>query len=340
MIINTSKKILLALLIVVFLSTSQYSQEDIRIVSCTPNWTNAVATLGATDNLVGVTRYCIFPDSIPGLVKQGKIEMIGGFVDINKSRVMKLKPDVVLTSSGIQEKLRDYFVEQGIKVIHMNLGSLDEVYCDLIKLGEAINKKSNAVELVANIRDELKLVKCKYKDVPRVSVYYEINYYYKCVPGKDDYMTELIKMAGGDPIFSDRTGVAPSVTWEEVVEANPDVILLPLWANASGPYFEGKRVGYGTTTPNEVANREGADNVNAVKNGKVRYIDSAKTKQAGPHIPEAADLFGKAIHAEGDFELLKLDKVPENMETLISFFVPFVNSMNICFSQSVDMTGN
>ncbi|MBU1098044.1 MAG: ABC transporter substrate-binding protein [Bacteroidetes bacterium] len=338
--INIKKKFIFIIFLVLFSSPSQFAQEHLRIVSCTPNWTNTVAVLGATDNLVGVTRYCIFPDSIPRLVENGKLEVIGGFVDINKSRIMELKPDLVLTSSGIQEKLRDYFIEHGIKVIHMNLNSLDEVYGDIIKLGEAINKKSNATELVANIKDELIQVESKYKDLPRVSVYYEINYFYKCVPGQDDFMTELIKIAGGDPIFSDRSGVAPSVTWEEVVKANPDVILLPLWANANGPYFEGKKAGYGTTTPNEVANRPGAKNIKAVINGKVRYIDSAKTKQAGPQISVAADLFGKAIHADGDFELLKLDKVPDNMETLLSFFVPFVNSMNICFLQQYEVVGN
>lgn len=222
----------------------------------------------------------------------------------------------------------------------MELNSLEEVYSKIIELGNAIDKSENANELVCGIKSELKQVAARYADVPRVKVYYEINYFYKCVPGNDDYMTELIKMVGGDPIFSDRPGVAPSVTWEEVVQANPDVILLPLWANAGGPYFEGKKAGYGTTTPNEVANREGADKINAVKNGKVRYIDSAKTKQAGPQIPTAADLFGKAIHADGDLELLKLDKVPENMETLISFLIPFINSSQIIVLQSTEATFN
>ena len=319
--------------LLLFVVTNVTAQEKIRIVSCTPNWTHTVAALGATDDLVAVTRYCIFPDSIPDLVEKGKLEMIGGFVDINKTKIVSLKPDIVLTATGIQEKLRDYFIEQGIKVIHMELNTLEEVYSKILELGDAINKSENAKELVCGIKSELKQVAARYADVPRVKVYYEINYFYKCVPGNDDYMTEIIKMVGGDPIFSDRPGVAPSVTWEEVVEANPDVILLPLWANAGGPYFEGKKAGYGTTTPHEIASREGADKINAVKNGKVRYIDSAKTKQAGPQIPTAADLFGKAIHADGDLELLKLDKVPENMETLISFLIPFINSTQLLVLQ-------
>ena len=106
-----------------------------------------------------------------------------------------------------------------------------------------------------SIRTGLKSVVAKYTGKPTVKVYYEINYAYKCVPGRDSYITELIKMVGAEPVFSDRSGIAPSVTWEEVVEANPDVILVPLWENAGGSYFSGDSVGYGTTKPYEIAHR-------------------------------------------------------------------------------------
>lgn len=329
----TLKNYLLLLLIFSFISSLSLAQKKLRIVSLTPNWTNTVAALGATDELVGVTRYCIFPDSIPRLVKEKKLQVIGGFMDINKKKVRELKPDIILTCTGIQAKIRDEFIKEGYKVIHMDESSVSEVYSKILELGDAIGKKQNAEELVGTIKANLQNVADKYKNLPKVSVYYEINYFYKCVPGKDSYITDLIRMVGGEPIFSDRPGIAPSVTWDEVVKANPDVILIPIWANAGGPFFDSTNGGNGTTTPYEIAHRKGADNLNAVKNGRVRYINSAKTKQAGPQIPTAADLFGKTIHAEGDLNLLKMDKVPENMETTFSKILPFfpiINEMNVC----------
>jgi iron complex transport system substrate-binding protein len=330
---TTFKNYLLFLLFIVSISSYSIAQKKIRIVSLTPNWTNTVAALGATDELVGVTRYCIFPDSIPRMVKEKKLQIIGGFMDINMKKVRELKPDIILSCTGIQAKVRDAFRKEGYKVIHMDESSVSEVYSKILELGDAIGKKQNAEELVSSIKTNLQTVTDKYKDLPKVSVYYEINYYYKCVPGKDSYITDLIKMVGGEPIFSDRPGIAPSVKWEEVVKANPDVILIPIWANAGGPFFDEANGGNGTTTPYEIAHRQGADKMNAVKNGKVRYINSAKTKQAGPQIPTAADLFGKTIHAEGDMNLLKIDKVPENMETTFSkilLFFPIINDMNVC----------
>lgn len=312
------KSFLVAALFFISISCSCFAQKQLRIVSLAPNWTNITAAIGATDDLVGVTRYCIFPDSIPRLVEKGKLQVVAGFTDVNFQKVEELKPDIILTCTGMQTKVRDMFVKKGYKVIHMEETSLEEVYSKILELGNAIDKETNATNLVNEIKTNLLKVVDTYKSLPKVSVYYEINYYYKCLPGKDSYITELIKMVGGEPIYSDRPGIAPSVTWEDVVKANPDVILIPIWAKAGGPYFEGSKVGWGTTTPFEIAHRKGAENVNAIKNGRVRYINSAKTKQAGPQIPTAADLFGKTIHAEGDKELLKMDKVPENMETTFS----------------------
>lgn len=300
--------------IFVFLTSLLYAQKDLKIVSLAPNWTNVVAALGAADQLCGVTRYCIFPDSIPRLVNEGKLEIVGGFSDVNYSRINEIKPDLILTCTGVQAKIRDRFLKEGYKVLHMGEIGLSEVYSKIVELGKAIGKEELAGKLVEEIKCNLMGIVEKYKDYPRVSVYYEINYYYKCVPGKDSYITELLKMVGGEPIFSERPGIAPSVKWEEVIEVNPDVILIPIWDNAGGPYFEGENVGHGTTTPYEIAHREDAVTINAVKNGRVRYINSAKTKQAGPLIPTAADLFGKTIHADGDLELLKIEKVPDRMD--------------------------
>jgi iron complex transport system substrate-binding protein len=312
------------ILLVVFIFSNSYSQDKIKIVSLAPNWTNIVASLGAADNLAGVTRYCIFPDLIPRLVEEGKIQIVAGFMDVNYKKVEEIKPDLILTCTGVQAKIRDRFIKEGYTVIHMDETSLEEVYSKILALGKEIGLEKNADELVCEIKTDIKNTVEKFKDAPKVSVYYEINYYYKCVPGKDSYITELLKMVGGEPIYSDREGIAPSVTWEEVVKANPDVILIPIWADAGGPYFEGDKVGWGTTTPHEIATRTDAEKVNAVKNAKVRYINSAKTKQAGPQMATAARLFGETIHADGDFEILKIDKVPDNMETAFSELMKYL----------------
>ncbi|MDO6777201.1 hypothetical protein BCU94_10085 [Shewanella sp. 10N.286.52.C2] len=275
-----------------------FSQEEqsLRIVSLAPNWSHTVAEIGAIDNLVGVTRYARFPAEVPLRVEQSRIDIVGGFTDITIDNITRLNPDLVLTATGLQLTLKAQLKALGIPVIHMEESSLEEVYTKIILLGETINHQKQAITLVESIQGQLRKIASQYSNHPSPKVYYEINYLYKCVPGKHSYMTELIELVGAKAILSDRDGIAPMVTWPEVVQENPDVILLPMWPDATGPIFEGPQAGSGTTTISEVKSREEANRVNAVNKNAVRFIDSAVTKQAGPNIPQAARLLAEAIY--------------------------------------------
>lgn len=289
--------LILSLLLLPKLALSNDSQ-SLRIVSLAPNWSHTVAEIGAIDDLVGVTRYARFPAEVPNRVKQNRIAVVGGFTDINIENVTRLKPDLVLTATSLQLGLKAELEQQGITVIHMQESSLEEVYSKIELLGAEIGHQQQAEHLVASIRSELTQIAKQYRRTNSPKVYYEINYFYKCVPGKHSYMTELMELVGATPIFAEREGIAPMVTWSEVVKANPDVILLPMWPDATGPIFEGPEAGSGTTTIAEVKGREDAKKVNAVNNDAVRFIDSAVTKQAGPSIPQAARLLAEAIYMQ------------------------------------------
>lgn len=292
-------KIIICLLLLLGPHTA-FSQEgqDLRIVSLAPNWSHTVAEIGAIDDLVGVTRYARFPAEVPLRVQQKRIDVVGGFTDITIDNITRLEPDLVLTATGLQLRLKAKLEELGITVIHMEESSLEEVYAKILLLGKTIDHQQQADDLVESIQDELREIAAQYREKQPPKVYYEINYLYKCVPGKHSYMTELIELVGAKPIFSERDGIAPMVTWPEVVTENPDVILLPMWPDATGPVFEGPQAGSGTTTIKEVRSRKGATRVNAVNKDAVRFIDSAVTKQAGPNIPQAARLLAEAIYAE------------------------------------------
>lgn len=283
-------------LLLILLLSSSICWADERIVSLAPNWSHTVSAIGAEHELVGVTRYARFPQSIPDAIDRGELTVVGGFTDINIEKVIALKPSLVLTATGLQLRLKRQLEARGVNVIHMEESSLKEVYHKIDLLGGAINRQEEASALTHDIKAQLAEISQQYQDKPRVKVYYEINYYYKCVPGADSYITELIRAAGGKPILASRAGIAPMVTWEEVVTENPDVILLPTWPGAEGPIFEGSAAGSGTTTIGEVTSRSQAQKINAVINGQVKFIDSAVTKQAGPSIPYAARIFAEAIH--------------------------------------------
>ncbi|WP_282109569.1 ABC transporter substrate-binding protein [Shewanella algicola] len=278
-----------------FLLVAQVAAAE-RIVSLAPNWSHTVSSLGAENELVGVTRYARFPQSLPDKIARGELPVVGGFTDIDIEKVISLNPSLVLTATGLQLNLKRELEKRGVKVIHMQESSLDEVYRGIDALGQTINRAEASNLLISKIKSQLDTIEQQYANLPKVKVYYEINYFYKCVPGADSYITELIKIAGGEPVFAERSGIAPMVTWDEIVNQNPDFILLPMWPGATGPVFSGTEAGSGTTTIDEVRGRVNADKVTAVIKQQVKFIDSAVTKQAGPNIPNAARLLAEAIH--------------------------------------------
>ena len=125
-------------------SRSTDSQASFRIVSLAPNWTHTVVEIGAKNQLVGVTRFCIYPSEIPEMVTAGELVSIGGFVDLSMSCVDSLKPDLVLTATGMQLRYHDFLNEKGIPFIHMEETSLAETYEKILALGIFINKKAGS----------------------------------------------------------------------------------------------------------------------------------------------------------------------------------------------------
>ncbi len=61
-----------------------------RIISLAPNITEILFALGLGDRIVGVTRYCDYPEL--ALRK----EKIGGMVDPNLERIQALRPDLII----------------------------------------------------------------------------------------------------------------------------------------------------------------------------------------------------------------------------------------------------
>src|SRR5580658_10794683 len=65
-----------------------------RVVSLSPSTTEALAAIGARDELVGRSRYCDWPPDV------ASVPAVGGFVDPNFEAIVALKPDLVTGARG------------------------------------------------------------------------------------------------------------------------------------------------------------------------------------------------------------------------------------------------
>lgn len=122
-----------------------------RIVSLVPSQTELLYHLGLTDEVVGITRFCIHP---PHWFRDKK--RVGGTKDFDLRRILSLQPDLILankeenTQAGI-EQLAEHF-----PVWVSNITTLPDAIAMIEQIGCLTNRQQNAKQLIDDIIDGFK----------------------------------------------------------------------------------------------------------------------------------------------------------------------------------------
>ena len=255
-----------------------------RIVSLAPSITESLYAIGAGDLLVGRTEFCDYPE------EASVLPTIGGFSSssISVEAITDLEPDLVIGGSTYQADLIDALESAGIQVIILEPNSLEEIMDSLQTLGDITGHSAEASSLLDEMQTRINAVTQVVETIPeeeRVSVFYEV--------WNDPYMTttnqtfigELINMAGGVNIFADLGEDYPSISSEEVIEKDPQVIL--------GPSNHGDQL-----TSEIIAEREGWRGLSAVQNSRIYIIDGNIVSRAGPRVVDALEAIAQALYPQ------------------------------------------
>lgn len=249
-----------------------------RIVAIGPSITEFLFALGAGDRLVGVDDFSDQPAAA------AKIEKVGG-VKVNVEKVVSLKPDLVLCvkfSDGTVERMTG----ASLTVLVVDPQTLADVSKTAVLLGRAVG--ADGAKLASDIDAQLKQVKDKVASATtKPRVFHEVDASDPTRPytvGPGSYIQDLITLAGGTNIAADTGSAYPQLSLEQVVKADPEVIVL---GDAD----------YGTT-PEQVAGRPGWSGVSAVKNKKIFGVADSLVSRPGPRVGEAALAYAKIVHPE------------------------------------------
>ncbi len=102
--------------------------------------------------------------------------------------------------------------------------------------------------------------------------------------GPGTFVNDIIGLAGGVNVFANASAAYPQISAEQVVSANPEVIILPDAA-------------YGISVES-VLQHPGWQNIDAVKNKHVYPIDDAIVSRPGPRVVDGLEAAAKLIHPE------------------------------------------
>lgn len=239
-----------------------------KIVSCSPAHTEIICLLGKHELIAGKTTYCDFPKD---LLKNKLV--IGSWIKLDYELIEKLKPDIIITSNIVQEKISLKLRSSGFNVYHSDPLTLSQIYSDILEVGKLIDSKNEAEKLVEKTKRELNEIEIKSKVKSfKPKIYIEEWHDPPTISG--NWVPELVEIAGGNYSLIKAGKRSIPISIDKLFEYNPEKIVIS-WCGF------GKKVDI-----IQVLNRSGWDLLNAVKNKEIFVIDDSLLNRPGPRIIE------------------------------------------------------
>jgi iron complex transport system substrate-binding protein len=249
-----------------------------RIVSLAPNLTEIVYAVGAGDRLVGRTSYCDYPPQAKSITE------VGDTLHPSVERIIALKPQVVLVSTASQlENFTRQLDEQKIAVYVTNPQSLDDVFRSMQQLGDLLGNHEQTVSVVERLRYRAVAIESRSLTVKPIRVFYQVSDQPLYTIGREAYLTDLIKRAGGISVTADVPTAFPRFSDEAALASKPDAIILPT-GGAMGTANSAVTAALKTSP--------------AALNNHVYKINDDLLSRPGPRLVDGLEQIAKALHPQ------------------------------------------
>lgn len=254
-----------------------------RIVSLAPNVTEILFALGLGDRVVGVTRFCDFPEEA---LRKPKV---GGLIDPSPEMIQSLRPDLVVAFRGNPLRTIERLRTIGLPVFVLDIGrDIDSIFPLLAKIGRITLTETEAGRLAAGLESRLRAVRERLEgtgEAPRVFLALQGNGLWTC--GRASYINDLIAKCGGRNVAAaiDRDWIHYSL--EQLVRDDPEVVII-LARRASD--FESSRARF-------LADRR-LRGIAAIRTGRIYFLDENITSRFGPRLVTALEETARRIHPD------------------------------------------
>ncbi len=251
--------------------------EPRRVVSIAPSATEIVFAIGAGDRLVAVDDFSDFPAEAKTLPK------VGG-TRTSPERIVAYQPDLILAVT--QGNLAPALEAQGQRVIVFDANDIEGVYKSILLVGQVLGRERAAGDLVGQMRSRIDAVAARTKDITvKPRVLHEVDATDPTriyVAGPNNFIDAMIGIAGGINVGASGQRKFPQLSTEEIVRADPQVIVL---GDAR----------YGVTVE-QVRARTGWQGIEAVRTGGILTIDPDIVSRPGPRLADGVEAYARLLH--------------------------------------------
>jgi len=255
-----------------------------RIVTLGPSSLESLFAIGAGDQVIGREEFSTYPEEALAVISVGSL-----WGELPTEPILALEPDLVIAPEIISPEQIQTLEDLGLTVyFQANPIDFEGLWENLRDLSTLSGHESEAEALIASLDARVKSAQdliAPLSDIP--SVFYELDATDPQNPytvGSGTFIDTIITMSGGFNIGSVLEGQYTPISSEEIINQNPEIILL-----ADAPYG---------ITPESVAERAGWDAIQAVQNGAVFGFDPFLVSVPGPRLVDGLEAMVKILHPE------------------------------------------
>ena len=246
-----------------------------RVLSLTPSITDLIVALGERTRLVGRTRYdTVGLDGLPS---------VGGSLNPSLEVVAGLQPDLVIADLDVLDDRVAAIRRLGLRVERVRSATLADVRATIALLGEWLAIPARAESLWGAVADTLVAVRSDAANRERIRVFYAVWTSPPMSVGRGTFVADLIEIAGGENIFADTDVRWPTVSFEAVIERDPQIVILPTESAGPDPL-------------NTLQQMAGWKLIPAIRRGRVQVVSSELFSRPGPRLGEAARQLFRILH--------------------------------------------
>ena len=240
-----------------------------RIVTLAPHSAESLYAAGAGAYLVGTVDYSDYPPAAR------KVPRIGGYSRLDLEAIVALKPDLVIAwQSGNAAVQVDKLRALGLTIFITQPNLMADVAHQLEQLGQLAGTEKTANAAASAFRQRQEALRTANAGKPKVRVFYQIWKNPLVTVGGPQIITDAIHLCGGENIFGQLARMAPTVSVEAVLEADPEIIIA---------------TGMGDARPEWLHDWDKWTRMTAVRRGNLFHINPDIMQRHTPRILDGAE---------------------------------------------------
>jgi iron complex transport system substrate-binding protein len=233
------------------------------IVTLAPNLAELVFAAGAGDRLKAVVEYSNFPP------EAARIPRVGDAFRIDLERIVELQPDLVIAwHSGNPQSALDKLQQLGVRVWQIEIATPGQIADAVESISRAAGTYSIGQARATQLRDRLAALRRQYADKTALDYFYQVSSRPLYTVNGQHIISRGLAICGARNVFADLPALAPPVSRESVIIADPQVMI--------APEIEGE--------PPALLGWQDWPRLRAVQNGAMLYLPVDEISQATPRL--------------------------------------------------------